>query len=337
MERVRFGKTGLMVSKIAFGGIPIQRLGEREAADVVRGVIDLDINFIDTAQNYTTSEERIGLAIRGIPRDALVIATKTFARDKKGLLDSLDKSLKRLGTDYIDIYQHHNIMTMDEYDVIMGEDGAYEGMTEAIRAGKVRYPAFSSHRPEVAVKIMRDGHFAAVQLPFNYIDDAAAKEAIPLAKELDMGFLSMKPFGGGMLGDANLSMKYLAQFDSIVPDPGIEKLSQMEEIIRIVESGEKFSEADADAVARMKEELGASWCHRCDYCQPCPQGISIWSVLTVESFSKRIPLAQLRAAHGVNMEKARTCIKCRECVGRCPYGLSIPELITERLAFWDSL
>ena len=335
MEKVRFGKTGLMVSKIAFGGIPIQRLGIPEAAAVVRGAIDLGINFIDTANGYTDSEEKIGLAIKDVPRDSIIIATKSHARDKKMFLENLDLSLKRLNTDYVDILQHHGISTLAEYETIIGEGGAYEGMTEAIRAGKVRFPAFSSHSIPAAVQIIRGGKFAAVQLPFNYVDDEAAKEAIPLAKELDIGFIAMKPFGGGLLNDAGLSIRYLSQFDSIVPDPGIEKLSEMEEIVRIVESGASFTASDAVAVENMRSALGGSWCHRCDYCQPCPQKIGISGVLTVESMIKRMPPQRAAAMAGHNMENARNCIKCRECVGRCPYGLDIPELITEKLSIWD--
>ena len=335
MEKVRFGKTELMVSKIAFGGIPIQRLSVPEAADVVRGVLDLGISFIDTANGYTDSEEKIGLAIKGVKRDSIVIASKSGARDKKTFLENIDLTLKRLGTDYVDLYQHHGISSQEMYDEIMGESGAFEGMMEAVQAGKIRFSAFSSHNIPLAIQIMREGKFYSVQLPFNYVDDEAAKEAIPLAKELDMGFIAMKPFGGGLLSDANLSIKYLAQFDSIVPDPGVEKLSEMEEIVRISESGAKFSAEDASAVAKMKEELGSSWCHRCDYCQPCRQNISISGVLTIESMMKRMPASRVGAMAKGNMDNARTCIGCRECVSRCPYDLDIPELITKKLAIWD--
>ena len=336
MDKVRFGKTELMVSKIAFGGIPIQRLSVPEAAEVVRGVVGLGVNFLDTANGYTDSEEKIGLGVKGIPRDSLVIASKSGARDKAKFVENLDLTLKRLGTDYVDIYQHHGISSIDDYNVIMGEGGANEGMMEAVRAGKVRFPAFSSHSIPAAIEIMRKEKFFAVQLPFNYVDDEASKEAIPLAKELDMGFIAMKPFGGGLLGDAKLSIKYLSRFDSIVPDPGIEKLSEMEEIVRIVESGEAFSDDDAAAIEKIRAELGDSWCHRCDYCRPCPQNISISGVLTVESFFKRMPIERTIAMAGQNMENARTCLECGECVKRCPYNLNIPELIKDRLAAWDS-
>ncbi len=335
MKQIRFGKTECMVSRIAFGGIPIQRLSTEDAVKVVRGTAELGINFIDTANGYSDSEEKIGLAVKEMPRDTLVLASKSTARDKKTFLEHLDLSLKRLGVDYLDIYQLHAVSSEDVYDAVFREGGAFEGLMEAVKAGKVRFPAFSSHSVPLSLRIMREGKFAAVQLPFNYIDDEAAKEAIPLAKELDMGFIAMKPFGGGLLSDAGVSIRYLSQFDSIVPDPGIEKLSEIEEIVRIIESGEAFSEADAEEVERVRKELGSRWCHRCDYCQPCPQKIGISMVLNVESFMKRMPYKRTSAMAGQGMEMAKTCTECRACVKKCPYDLDIPELIKEKLMLWE--
>jgi predicted aldo/keto reductase-like oxidoreductase len=335
MEKVRFGKTGLMVSKVAMGGIPIQRLTVPEAVEVVRGVLALGVNFIDTANGYTDSEEKIGLAIKDLPRESIIIASKSGARDKATFLKNLDTTLSRLGVEYVDIYQHHGIGP-DTYDTIFGEGGAYEGMLEGVQAGKIRFPAFSSHDIPVAMRIMREGKFAAVQLPFNYVDDTAAEEAIPLAKELDMGFIAMKPFGGGLLSNARLSIKYLCQFENIVPDPGIEKLSEMEEIVGLLLEDKAITAEDLAEIARVKAELGDVWCHRCNYCQPCPQGIPISSVLTVESSMRRFPLHQAIAMGGRSVEAAKSCVECRECVDRCPYHLNIPELMKEKSAIWET-
>ncbi|MDR1753794.1 MAG: aldo/keto reductase [Eubacterium sp.] len=335
MKRVRFGKTNLQVSKIAFGGIPIQRVETEEAVKIIRGVIDLGVNFIDTANAYSDSEKKIGLAIRGIQRENIVIASKSTAKDKNTFLKHVDLSLKQLGVDYVDIHQLHNVSTENDYNAVFGENGAWEGLQEAIRAGKVRFPAFSSHNIRLAVRIIREGKFMAVQLPFNYIDNEAALEAIPLAKKLDMGFIAMKPFGGGLLSDANLSLKYLMQFDSIVPDPGIEKLSEMEEIMEIADSGAPLTESEVQKIEKAKAELSGSWCHRCDYCQPCPQKIGISTLLGVESIIKRMPFWRASAFASNAAEAARNCISCRSCVAKCPYNLDIPALLKEKIVLWD--
>ena len=335
MERVRFGKTGLMVSKLAFGALPIQRLSVSDAVEVIHGAIYSGINFFDTANGYSDSEEKIGQAIKDIPRENIVIASKSTAKDKKTFLEHIDLSLSRLGVDYIDIYQHHHLSSKQSYELVFGEDGAFEGLKEAIKAGKVRFPGFSSHSIPLASKIMREGKFDMVQLPFNFIDDGAASDTIPLAKELDMGFIAMKPFGGGMLTDANLVIKYLYQFDNIVPNPGVESLSQIEEIINIINSGEKFSETDAKAVEKHKSDMGDTWCHRCDYCQPCPKKITISAVLTIESITKRMLFETAKAFAGGSMENARDCSECRLCVVKCPYDLDIPKLLKEKLVIWD--
>ena len=335
MKKIRFGKTGLMVSKIAFGAIPIQRLSFDDAVKVVRGSIDMGINFIDTANGYSDSEEKIGLAIKGIPRGDLIITTKSGARDKKTFLEHVDLSLSRMGIDYIDIHQLHGVSSQETYDQTFAEGGAYEGMLEAIKAGKIRYPAFSSHSIPMAIKIMREGKFAATQLPLNFVDDEALNEAVPCAKELDIGFIAMKPFGGGLLDNAKLAIKYLSQFDSIVPDPGIEKLSEMEEIIKIVEADEPLTESDKAAIEKIKKEMGATWCHRCEYCMPCPQKIGISMVLNIDSIIKRMPYDKVSGMMSGFMDNARKCTECRACVGRCPYNLDVPNLISDRLTTWD--
>jgi uncharacterized protein len=337
MDKIRFGKTGLMVSKVAFGGIPIMRISKAEAAHLVREAISLGINFIDTATGYADSEEKIGEAIKGIKREDLVIASKSPAKDKKTFTENLDLILKRLGIDYIDIYQLHNVSSEPQKEAVFGSDGAMEGLEEAIKAGKVRFPAFSSHSISMAIEIMKSEKFAAVQLPFNYIDTEAAEKAIPLAKELDMGFIAMKPMGGGLLSDAALSFRFLGRYKNIVPDPGFEKIEEVREIVAIVEKNEAFSAEDEKKIEMQRLELGPNWCHRCDYCQPCPQDIHISTALNIKSFVKRMTPERARLFVGPPIEKARTCLECGNCVTRCPYHLNIPVLLKERIKFWDAM
>jgi len=337
MKKIRFGKTELMVSKIAFGGIPIMRLSKTGASRLVRESIDLGINFIDTAHGYTDSEEKIGDAITGIKREDIVIASKSPADDKAAFLEHLELSLKKLKTDYIDIYQFHGISSAAKRDAVFAPGGAMEGMEEAVKAGKIRFAAFSSHSIPIALDLMKTNKFASVQLPFNYIDCAAADEAIPLAKELDIGFIAMKPMGGGLLDNAGLAFRYLLAYGSIVPDPGIEKIEEIKEILSITEKEESLSKQDREKIEKDRKEFGPFWCHRCDYCQPCPNGIQISLALCVKSIFKRMTSERAFSFLGPAIEKARTCESCRVCVKRCPYNLDIPSLLKDQISLYDSI
>ena len=107
MEYTVLGKTGLKISRVGFGGIPIQRVDAPAATELMEAVRAAGINYIDTARGYTVSEELIGQAIEG-HRDEFILATKSMARDKESMAKDVDISLKNLRTNYIDLYQIHN-------------------------------------------------------------------------------------------------------------------------------------------------------------------------------------------------------------------------------------
>ena len=327
LEKITFGKTGLQVTRVAFGGIPIMRLSRREGARLVKDIISLGINFIDTANMYGDSEEKIGDAIGDAAREELVIASKSMALDRDTFLRHLDMSLSRLQTEYLDIYQLHGISSDEAMQKVMGPEGAMEGLLQAIEEGKVRHPGFSSHNLATAKKMMLTGQFESLQVPFNFVDDDAAREILPLALELNLGFICMKPLGGGLLSDANLCIRYLMQFEGIVPDPGIERVEEMEEIIGIVLNPRPLLETEKVLIDEIRREMGGFWCHRCDYCQPCPQGIPISLVLVTESVVKRMSYDTAVPFLRPALEKAATCTECGECAPRCPYDLKIPELL----------
>jgi len=186
-----------------------------------------------------------------------------------------------------------------------------------------------------AKKLMLTEKFEVVQIPFNFVDTEPEKEIVPLARKMNLGFIAMKPLAGGLLEDTNLAFRYLTQFPGIVPDPGIEKIEEMEEIVQIVENARPLSIKEKKQIQKIREELGKEFCHRCDYCQPCPQGIPISTVLLVKSVVKRMPLQRAIQWIDPAVEKAKECTECRECIERCPYDLAIPELLKKNIAFWE--
>jgi len=337
MEKVRLGKTGLMVSRVGFGGIPIQRLTEPEAVNVVRRCLELGVTFIDTANGYTTSEARIGKAIAGWPREELVIATKTGARDKETARAHLEQSLSSLQTDYLDLWQFHGVSTMDAYEQVLGPGGAMEAAQAALQAGKIRHIGITSHSMDVALIAVPSGHFETIQFPFNFVTSEPLDELIPLAQAHDMGFIAMKPFAGGLLEKANLAIKYQLQF-GVVPDPGIETVDEIAEIVALVESKEPMTTEEQAEMARMRAELGTRFCRRCEYCQPCQQEIRISTVMNIRSFWRRFPPERFKGGGlGQAIEQAKECIECGECEERCPYHLPIREMLKENVAFYESV
>ena len=335
MNTTRLGQTDLQVSRAGFGGIPIQRLTDEEAVRVVRRCLDLGVTLLDTANGYTTSEERIGKAIAG-RRDQVILATKSGARDKAGSQKNLELSLKRLDTDYIDLWQFHGISTPEAYEQVLGPDGAMETAQKALQDGKIRHIGVTSHSLDMAVKMAASGHFETMQFPFNFVTNEAIQELLPLCEKHDVGFIAMKPFAGGMLGNATLSMKWVLQFEIAIPDPGIEKVEEIEEIVKIMEGSWELLPEELQEIERIRVELGTRFCRRCQYCLPCPQGIDIPMMMNLPSFGKRFSPERFRSDHFKQLiDTAKTCIKCGECEGRCPYKLPIRDMLVEHIAFYE--
>jgi predicted aldo/keto reductase-like oxidoreductase len=335
MEKIRLGKTGMMVSKLGFGGIPIQRDTEDEAVAVVRRCLDLGITFLDSANGYTTSEERIGKAIKG-RREGLVLATKTGARTSNDVKQNLKLSLERLGTDYIDLYQFHGVSRAEHLKTVLEPSGLLAVVEEARKAGMVRHIGITSHSMEIAKEAVKSDRFETIMFPFNFITDEAATELLPLCREHDVGFIAMKPLGGGMLNSVTIAFKYLFQFPDIVTIPGIEKTHEIEQIVKILEGPRRMTKAEQREMQQLKKDVGSRFCHRCDYCQPCTVEIPISMVMTSQSFFKRMPPERFFGGmvDGA-MEKAASCTQCGECEARCPYNLPIREMIAEQVEWFQ--
>jgi len=336
MKTVRLGKTELQVSRVGFGGIPIQRLTEGEAVKVVQRCLDLGITFYDTATGYTTSEERIGKAIAG-RREQVIIATKTPGRDKATAEEHLELSLKRLNTDYIDLWQFHNVSTFETYEQVLGPNGAMEAAQEALRAGKIGHIGITSHSLDMALQAVPSGFFETIQFPFNFVTHEPAKELVPLAQAHDVGFIAMKPLAGGLLDEANLAIKYLLQFDSVLPDPGIQKIEEIEQIVDIVNGSWELTSREQQELERIRAEVGTRFCRRCGYCQPCPEGVHIPVMMNIHSFWKRMPAERFFSGWIAQaVESARHCVQCGECEEKCPYDLPIREMLVENIEFYKS-
>jgi len=335
MDRIRLGRTGMMVSRLGFGGIPIQRVSDDEAVAVVRKCLDLGVTFLDTANAYTTSEARIGRAING-RRQEVIIATKSGSRTREGLERHLKLSLERLGVDYIDLYQFHGISDFKSLETVLDPKGPMAAVEEAKKAGIIRHIGITSHQIDVAKEAVKSGRFESLMFPFNFITCEPADQLLPLCREHDVGFIAMKPLAGGALDNVTIAFKYLLQFDNVLPIPGIEKPREIEEIVRVLQGPREMSAAEQREMQKMRDELGTRFCRRCDYCQPCTQEIPISLMMSADTAIKRMPPDRLFTAafFADAVEKAANCTQCGDCEERCPYHLPIQEMLAEQVGYF---
>ncbi len=336
MQSIRLGKTELLVSELGFGGIPIIIQSFDDGAEMVRYCFDKGINFFDTANMYADSEKKIGVALESV-RDKVIIATKTLNRDAEGTAAHIALSLENLKTDYLDLFQFHNIATDEELKQVLAPDGAMKAVKEAMATGKIRHIGFSSHNLETAIKVCQTGLFSTIQFPFNFIEKEPLDELFQVARELDMGIIAMKPLGGGLLESANLCFKYLQQYPDIMPIPGIATREELDEILALYESPQLLNQAELDEIERIRGDLGKNFCHRCRYCLPCEQEVQISEIMTFGSMARRLAPNVAVMLTKDAMESVDNCTDCEECLPKCPYHLAIPEVIREQREKYDAV
>ena len=326
MEDILFGKTGLKASELGFGGIPIIRLDEESAVAVLRRAYESGITFYDTANAYRDSEKKIGRAL-GDVRDKVILATKTIRRDAPGVVEQLENSLRMMKTDYIDIYQLHQISQEADWEIVAGKGGALEAVVKAKEQGKIRYIGVTSHNLAMAIKLVRTGHFSTIQFPFNFIEDAAKDELHTVARERGMGILAMKPFAGGMIDNARIAFKFLRQHPDVLALPGFDSPERVDEVVSFYERPNTVTDEDIELMEKYRLELGKQFCRRCEYCQPCPQGVMITAAMGYKVIAARMSPKVAIEFSKIPMESVSLCTECRECVERCPYELPIPDML----------
>jgi aryl-alcohol dehydrogenase-like predicted oxidoreductase len=333
MRRVRLGKTELMVTEVGLGGIPIVPLDQEDAVGVVRRGYDLGIRFFDTANAYRTSEGKMGEALESV-RDDVVIATKTLAREPDKIRQHVQLSLDNLRTDRIDIYQIHNVSNEETLNQVLGTGGAYEVLADAQEAGKVKHIGVTSHNIDTAINACRTGRFETLQFPFNFVERDPAEELFQVALEMDVGIIGMKPLGGGWLEQARLCFGFLQQYPGVVPIPGVRSQDEIEEIVALHETPVTLTPADWQEIEKIRAELGTKFCHRCEYCLPCEQGVKIPRALGFPMFVKRFTAPNAVAMLKEAMESVENCTECGECLEKCPYNIAIPGGLKENLALY---
>lgn len=326
MEYKILGKTGLRISAVGFGGIPIQRTRQEDTGALLRAVRDAGINYIDTARAYTVSEAWIGEAIRGMRGD-FVLATKSMARTRADMERDIVISLANLQTDYIDLYQVHN-PSMEQLDAVCAPGGALEALTAAKAAGKIGHIGLTAHSLAVFERALTLDWVETIMFPYNIVE-TQGEALIARCAEKNIGFIAMKPLAGGAIEDGRLAMRFIAQNHAVtVVIPGMYAPEEVSINTEAAADTAPLSEAELEAVAAVRRLLGENFCRRCNYCAPCTVGIAIPSVFLFEGYLSRYGLEDwARARYATLPVKAGACVGCGACEPRCPYQLPIREMM----------
>ncbi len=327
MEKFHLLGTDIVTIANGFGALPVQRREFRDGVALLRAALDGGMTYFDTARGYTDSEEKIGAAFEGVPRNEYYLATKTPATTPEGIREHIEISLKNLKTDYIDVYQLHNAQRC--YRPGDGT-GVYECMEELKEEGKIRFISITCHKIDVAEEAVKSGLYATLQYPFSYLASDREVALVKLCKERGVGFIAMKGLAGGLINNSKAAFAYINQFDNVLPIWGVQRESELNEWLSYIDNPPQMDEEISELIERDRRELIGSFCRSCGYCMPCPQGIIINQCARTSLLLRRAPAKSwLSEEWQGEMKKIENCISCGACAKKCPYGLDTPKLLRE--------
>jgi len=326
MEYRELGKTGLKISRLGFGGIPIQRIDAEGTKVLMHQLKDAGINFIDTARGYTVSEEYLGYALEGIRGD-FILATKSMSRDKESMAKDIEISLKNLRTDYIDLYQIHNA-TPEQLQQVTAPGGALEALLEAKQAGKIGHIGLTSHSLDTFKLALEADWVETFMFPYNIVENQA-EELVKACTQKGIGFICMKPLAGGAIEDATVALRWICANDAVsVVIPGMAEPRELEQNLAAVNNTTPLTVEEKERAQEIRSALGTNFCRRCNYCQPCAAGINISGAFLFQGYLNRYGLGEWAKGRYAAMDKhASDCIGCGACENRCPYNLPIREML----------
>jgi uncharacterized protein len=268
IPRRPLGKTGLSVSVFGLGGARIGNLAEQKAAvDVVKRCYDLGVNYFDTAAAgaYGLSQQRYGLALAGV-RDKVVLSTKTRHRTWTQAELDLTQSLTSMKTDYLDLYQIHNVINEEDIEFILGRRGVLEMVDKARRDGKVRFVGLTGHTdPAILNKLMGLYKFDTVLMPLGAVDGVEhqksfEKHTLPVARAKGMGVIAMKTLGAGRVLEQKAAtleecLRYAMSLPIASAIVGADTLERAEANARIAATAKPMSAGERAALRRRMGEF----------------------------------------------------------------------------------
>ncbi len=325
MKEITLGSTGITVPQNAFGALPIQRISDEAAVQLLHNARAGGMRFFDTARAYSDSEKKLGLAFGG-NWEGIVLASKTQARTPEGFWRDLETSLRLLKTDCIDIYQLHCVPQC--YRPNDGT-GMYECLLEAKKQGKIRHIGITAHKIGVAEEIVASGLYETLQFPFSYLSTDRELALADACKRANMGLIAMKAIAGGLITNAAAAFAFIAQYDNVLPIWGIQRQKELDEWLSFFEKPAVLNDELQAVIDADRRELTGDFCRGCGYCVPtCSVGIQINQCARMSLMLRRAPSKEwLSEPMQAEMAKIEQCINCGVCKTKCPYELDTPALL----------
>ena len=336
MKNITLGSTGITVPQNAFGALPIHRISQEAAVRLVRRAYEGGMLYFDTARAYSDSEVKLGEAFDGM-REKVYIATKTTAKTGEDLKRDLETSLTNLRTDYIDVYQLHQVG--QAYRPGDGT-GLYEALEDAKRQGLIRHFGVTAHKLGVALDCVESGLYETMQFPFSYLSLEKEVELVRLCKEKNVGFIAMKGLAGGLITRSEVAMAFIAETDNVLPIWGIQREHELDEWLSYMDETPVMNDEFRAFIEQERMELQGEFCRGCGYCMPtCPAQIQINNCARMSLMLRRAPSkAWLSPTWQANMHQIENCINCGVCKTHCPYGLDTPALLKKNYdEYWKVL
>jgi aryl-alcohol dehydrogenase-like predicted oxidoreductase len=265
------GRTGERVSAIGMGGFHVGKQQDpNESIGLIRAAIDRGITFMDNCWDYNggISEVRMGQALRDGYRQKVFLMTKIDGRDKNTAARQIEESLARLQTDVIDLLQFHEVIRLDDPDLIFASGGAVEAVQEAKQAGKIRYIGFTGHKdPSVHLRMFETAgqhgfHFDTVQMPINVMDAhfrSFLHGVAPLAQQRGTAILAMKTFGDHYILQSNTvtpqeALHFGLNSPASVVITGIDSPAILDQAFQAVQSFRPMNRQEVDAILVKSKE-----------------------------------------------------------------------------------
>lgn len=270
MPTRELGNTGWKASVLTVGGVKWDTLlPEDEAVGLIHRAIELGVNTFDTAAGYGDgqSEERLGLALQG-HRDKVFVSTKTGQRSYDKAKADIEQSLRRLRTDYIDLYFVHSIEGDDDTANVLAGDGVLKALNEFREAGHIKHIGVSGHwfKHNMA-RAIESVDLDAVLMPVGLFNEAYGysyvKEVIPVARKHGVAVMGMKVMGAGRAkhaADVTPYMRFAVNQDIDTAVIGCESIEQLEQNVRIIKSNPApLSRAEAEALFDEAKSITQEW------------------------------------------------------------------------------